>query len=676
MKARSLFALALVLWAGAAGRDAFDAWVDATELPTLVVEHSSEVLDRNGDLLRAYTVADGRWRLAVGLDAIDPGYVDMLVRYEDKRFRDHAGVDPVAMSRAFAQAVLNGGVVSGGSTLTMQVARLLEDSGTGAWDGKIRQIRLALALERHLTKDQILTLYMNRAPYGGNIEGVRAASFAWFGKPPNRLTPAEAALLVALPQSPEARRPDRHPDNAERARNRVLARMTRDGVLSAEEAQAALTEPVPDGRQAFPLLAPHLSDRILAENPLSSIHLTTLDATLQGRIEDLARDAVGSGGDRLQIAVLVADHQTGEILALVGSSAYEADARQGFVDMTRALRSPGSTLKPLIYGLAFDRGIAHPETLINDRPTDFAGYRPENFDGIFRGELRARQALQLSLNIPAVSLLEAMGPAQLMAGLRKVGALPVIPDGGTPGLAIALGGVGLTLTDLVRVYAMLARGGTAVDLRWHDGPSPGFLPHVVMGDVAAWEVADILLETPRPSGVRGAGIAFKTGTSYGHRDAWAMGFDGRHVIGVWMGRADGTPVPGAFGGELAAPVLFAAFERLKSQIDPIPPPPPATLLSSTAQLPLPLQRFRRPGDAALDGGPAIAFPPDGSVIEGTVITARITDGTAPFTWLANGRPVATSQRRDVALPDLGRGFSSLTVIDALGRSAQTTIRLE
>jgi penicillin-binding protein 1C len=675
MTARGLFAIALVLWAGAMGRDAFDDWIDATVLPSFVTEQSAEVLDRNGDLLRAYTVADGRWRLAVGLDAVDPGYVDMLIRYEDKRFRDHAGVDLVAMIRALTQAVRSGGVVSGGSTLTMQVARLIEDSGTGAWGGKLRQIRVALALERQLTKDEILTLYMNRAPYGGNIEGVRAATFAWFGKPPNRLTPAESALLVALPQSPEGRRPDRHPENALRARDRVLARMTRDRIISADEAQAALTEPVPVARQPFPLLAPHLADRVLAEDPLSSIHLTTLDATLQGRIEDLAQDAVAAEGDQLQIAILIADYQTGEILASVGSSAYEADARQGYVDMTRGLRSPGSTLKPLIYGLAFDRGIAHPETLIDDRPTDFAGYRPENFDGEFRGELRVRQALQLSLNIPAVSLLEAMGPGQLMAGLRKAGATPVIPNGGTPGLAVALGGVGLTLTDLVRVYAMIGNGGTAVDIRWQDSPSPGFLPQVVMGDVAAWEVADILLDTPRPIAVRGAGIAFKTGTSYGHRDAWAMGFDGRHVVGVWMGRADGTPVPGAFGGELAAPVLFAAFERLKTRIDPIPPPPAATLLVSTPQLPLPLQRFQRDGETLADGGPEIAFPPDGAVIDGTSLTVRVTEGMAPFSWLANGRLILTSQRRDVALPDLGIGFSSLTVIDALGRSAQTRVQM-
>ena len=672
--AKCLFAAVLTLWTGAAARDAFDGWIAATVLPPLVIEQSVEVLDRNGDLLRAYTVADGRWRMAVTLDAVDPDYIAMLVRYEDKRFWDHGGVDLIAMTRALGQALWSGQVVSGGSTLTMQVARLLEDGSTGSWQGKLRQIRLALALEQRLTKQEILTIYLNRAPFGGNIEGVRAASLAWFGKPPSRLTPAQAALLVALPQSPSARRPDRDHAAAIAARDRVLDRMRRAGLLDAGEVTAAMSEPVPDRRRDVPALAPHLADRVLAADPLPGLHHLTIDAALQARIEALALTAVAGHGDRMQVAILIADHQTGEVLASVGSAGYAADTRQGFVDMTQALRSPGSTLKPLIYGLAFDRGLAHPETLIADRPLDFGGYAPQNFDGLFRGEVRVRQALQLSLNIPAVSLLEAMGPQHLIAGLRRAGADPVLP-GGQPGLAIALGGLGLTLEDLVRVYAAIANAGVAVDLRVTAAPTPGFQPQTVLGDVAAWELADIMLETPRPIGVQGTGIAFKTGTSYGNRDAWALGFDGRHVIGVWMGRADGTPVPGIFGGELAAPVLFDAFQRLKPQVDPIAPPPPATLLLPNAQLPLPLQVFRQRGISATTGGPAISFPPDGAIVEGTALVAKVRDGQAPFTWLANGAPVLTSRDREVVLDGLGAGFSALTVIDAAGRAAQAQVEM-
>ena len=678
MTARPLLALALLMWLAALGRDALDAWIDATVLPPLLAETSAEVRARDGTLLRAYTVGDGTWRLATTPGAVDPRYIAMLIRYEDKRFPHHHGVDPLAMARALGQAVLGGGIVSGGSTLTMQVARLIEDSGTGALGGKLRQMRVALALERRLSKDEILALYLNHAPFGGNLEGVAAASRAWFGKPPARLTPAQAALLVALPQSPEGRRPDRHPARARAARDRVLARMVRDGLLPADEAAAALTEPVPGARADFPLLAPHLADRLRAADPFAAVHQTTLDAALQARLEDLAARSLSGRADRLQVAIVVADHRSGEILASIGSAAYAADARQGFVDMTAALRSPGSTLKPMIYALAFDRGLAHPETLLPDRPTDFAGYRPVNFDGLFRGELPARSALQLSLNLPAVSLLEAIGPAHLMAALRRTGAAPVIPDGGTPGLAIALGGIGLTLTDLVRAYAALAHGGMAVDLRATPDASPGFLPHRLFADTAAWQVADILRDTPRPAGIRGAGIAFKTGTSYGHRDAWALGFDGAHVVGVWMGRADGTPVPGAFGGDLAAPVLFAAFERL-GPVTPLPPPPPATLILAADRLPPPLRSFRPRGLSAAGstapGGPAIAFPPDGAVIEGTALTVRVRDGQPPWTWLANGLPVATSHRPETTLPDLGPGFSALTVIDAAGRAASARVEL-
>ena len=670
---RWFLVVALLLWAGAAARDGFDRLIDATIIPPLAADRSVEVLDRNGDLLRAYTVDNGRWRLAVGLDGVDPNYIDMLIRYEDKRFRTHPGVDLIAMARAFGQGLRYGRLVSGGSTLTMQVARLIENSGTGNWRGKLRQIRVALALERRLSKDEILSLYLNHAPFGGNLEGVRAASYAWFGKPPRRLTPAEAALLVAIPQSPNNRRPDRHPDRAHAARDRVLDRMLGAGILDDDTVTAALTEPSPDMRRDFPIYAPHLSDRARLPDPLADVHRLTVDLALQARLEDLAADTVRPRGDKLQIAILVADHASGEILASIGSSAYTADTREGFVDMTQALRSPGSTLKPLVYGLAFDRGLIHPETILTDRPVDFDGYRPQNFDGAYRGEISARDALRLSLNVPVVTLTQILGPDHLIAALRRGGAEPVLP-GGRPGLAIALGGLGLNLEGLVGVYGALARGGERPDLRWRFDETPGYRAEQVMGGAAAWLVADVLRETPRPLGVRDREIAFKTGTSYGHRDAWAVGFDGTHVVGVWLGRADGTPVPGVFGGDLAAPVLFDVFERL-GPVEPLPPPPPETLLGSGNALPTPLQRFD-PYDAVdMSDGPRIAFPPEGAVVDGLALTARVQGGTAPFTWLANGAPVATTRTRQAVIDGLGPGFSDLTVIDGEGLSSRVSFEL-
>ena len=678
MRARWYITAAAGLWLAAFGRDRFDTWIDATVLPPLLVETSIEVLDRDGDLLRAYTVADGRWRLALPPDKVDPLYLQMLLAYEDKRFRDHGGVDPRSMLRAVLQAIWNGRVVSGGSTLTMQVARLLEEGTTGEVGGKLRQMRVALALERRLTKDQILQLYLHLAPFGGNLEGVRAASISYFGKEPKRLTPAEAALLVAIPQSPESRRPDRAADRAEAARNRVLARAVGEGVIDAEEANAALREEVPGLRKPFPALAPHLADRALAEKPGLLTHSLTIDGELQKKLETLALEAVEGRGEELQVAILVADHASGEILASVGSAGYQADRRQGFVDMTEALRSPGSTLKPLVYALAFDEGLAHPETMIDDKPMSFGGYAPQNFDKLYMGTIRMREALQQSRNIPVVALTEAIGPAKLISTMEKAGMKPVFP-GDQPGLAIALGGVGVTLSDMVQLYAAIARGGVARPLTYRIGGEGAEGQRLVSG-VAAWQVGDILAGLAPPPGAPSNRLAYKTGTSYGHRDAWATGFDGAHVIGVWMGRADGTPVPGAFGADVAAPVLFQAFNRLKPQLDQRPAAPASTLLVSNAELPQPLQRFRsRSAAFEADGdAPAVAFPPDGAEVEllAAGLKVRVSGGTAPFTWLADGVPVVVaSDTREAMLAMPGAGFVTLSVIDSEGRSDRVQVEL-
>ncbi len=682
MRARWIIGAAVGLCLAAYARDRVDIWIDSATLPSLQLASSVQVLDRDGALLRAYTVADGRWRLPVTAADVDPGFASALIAYEDKRFYQHSGVDIRAMLRAVGQAVWNGRVISGGSTITMQVARLLEEGTTGEVSGKLRQMRVAWALERRLTKDQILGLYLSLAPYGGNLEGIRAATLSYFGKEPRRLTPAEIALLVAIPQSPESRRPDRHQATATKARDRVLARAKRDGLIDEGQAKAARTEVVPAVRKPFPALAPHLADRARAEDPTAQTQRLTLDRALQSALETLATDGVAGNGDRLQIALVVADHQTGDILASVGSSAFRDDLRAGYNDMTQALRSPGSTLKPLVYGLAFDEGLAHPETLLEDRPTDFNGYRPQNFDRQYRGTIRAREALQMSLNIPVVAMTEALGPARVLTALDKAGVRYEMPIG-QPGLAIVLGGIGVTLQDMVQLYAAIARGGVVMPLRWRqgdsaeDGKAGG---QRMLAQSSAWFVGDILAGLAPPPGAPQNRLAYKTGTSYGHRDAWAIGFDGRHVVGVWMGRPDGTPVPGVFGADLAAPVLFQAFARLKPTLTPQPAAPPATLLVSNAQLPQPLQRFRS-RFAAFESSadaPAVAFPPDGAEVELLAIglLAKVEGGTAPFTWLANGVPVAVALNdRQVLLGGLGKGFVTLSVIDAKGRSAQSALRL-
>jgi penicillin-binding protein 1C len=494
------------------------------------------------------------------------------------------------------------------------------------------------------------------------------------------LTPADSALLVALPQSPETRRPDRHPEQARVVRDRVLARLRGQAVLTDSEAVSARTVALPTRMHPFPRLAPHLADRVVADRPESRRHDLTLDARVQAAMERLVGAAAQQAGRSLSAALVAVDHRTGEIVASVGSPGYDAgDGREGFVDMTQAIRSPGSTLKPLIYGLAFDRGLVHPDTLIHDGPVSFGTYAPRNFDGQFRGDIRIRAALQLSLNIPVVKLTQALGPARVMAALKRSGADVHLP-GGAPGLAIALGGVGISLHDLVQSYAALAQGGQGMLLRssLSDAPRQG---QRLMSDVASWQVADILSGLAPPPGAPDRMLAYKTGTSYGHRDAWAVGFDGRHVIGVWMGRADGTPVPGAFGGDLAAPVLFEAFGRLKPGFDPLPPPPPATLIVAAADLPDPLKRFR-PQDSRTAGAgqaPRLVFPPDGAVLsaaEGTV-PLKLAGGQAPFLVMANGVPVARQLRdAEIQVPSPGPGFSTFVIVDRNGLSDRVTVRLD
>lgn len=683
VRRQAVLALAVVAGTLAAGFFALDGWIGATRLPPLSVPASATVLDRNGTLLRAYTVGNGIWRLPVTSGDVDQGYLEQLVAYEDRRFYRHAGVDPLALLRAAAQAVRHGRIVSGGSTLTMQVARLLEQGPTGKPAAKLRQMRVALALERRLSKAAILDLYLTLAPFGGNLEGVRAASLSYFGKEPRRLTPAEAALLVVLPQSPEARRPDRHAAAAQAARDRALARAAQAGALDPSDARAALREAVPKLRRDFPSLAPHLADSVVQASPDLAVHRLTLDAGLQAGLEELMRARVSALGAALSGAMMVADIQSGEMMAQLGSSDYLNVARRGFVDMTGALRSPGSTLKPLIYGMAFEAGLLLPETLIEDRPLRFGTYAPQNLDHRFMGAMSARKALQLSRNLPAVALLDAVGPARFTARMRHVGVAPALPVGQTPGLAMALGGLGLSLKDLVTLYTGIARGGTAVELvtQARSGPQGG---KRLLGRKAAWMVADILRGAMPPrNGVAGE-IAFKTGTSYGHRDAWAVGFDGAHVIGVWLGRADGASVPGILGLDTAAPLLFEAFARLGPDRAPFPLPAEDTLLLSQAELPVPLRRFDPVGAVALDRGPQITFPPDGARLDLGLATdapeplvVRVGAGTPPFRWLVNGVPLAVSgfDRQADWRPD-GAGFVTVSIIDATGAAARAELFLE
>lgn len=655
------------------------------------------VLDREDRLLRAYATKDGHWRLPVEVKDVDPRYFALLTAYEDKNFRSHRGVDPLAMVRAVGLLARHGKPLSGGSTLTMQVVRLLSGEHERSAGGKLRQAFRAIALERRLTKDQILRAYLRLAPMGGNVEGVRAASLAYFGKEPKRLSIGEAALLVALPQSPKLRRPDRFPETARRARDRVLARVAAAGIISAEEMRRAMAERVPAARREFPMLAPHLADQALEERRGALVHRLTIDASVQKALEALVKEQVGDVASKLSAALVAVDNRTGEIIASVGSPGYLDQARAGAVDMTQAVRSPGSTLKPLIYGLAFEAGVAHPDTLIEDRPTRFGLYVPKNFDQDWHGTVSVRLALAQSLNIPAVKVLDVVGPAKLLARLQQADAHPVLPKGAEPSLALALGGLGMRLTDLAGLYVALARQGEIVPLRVRrDLAAPEKAPErkpPLLSPVAAWYVTDILRNAPAPANAKPGEIAYKTGTSYGFRDAWAAGFDGRHTIAVWVGRPDATATPGLAGRTAAAPILFDAFARISRARTPLPAAPSGVINTASEPLPMPLRRFREAGenggrdwtasDAYVSPPVQIAFPPDRSEIEAEegetqAITVKVEGGTLPLTWLVDGVPVesADPNRREATLPAGTRGFYRLSVIDARGRADRVTVRLK
>jgi penicillin-binding protein 1C len=642
-------------------------------------ETSTLVLDSQGRLLRAFTTADGAWRLATAPEQVDPLYLAMLEAYEDRRFRYHPGVDPLAVLRAAGQALLAGRVVSGASTLTMQTARLLELRPRGL-SAKLVEAARSLQLEARYGKDRVLGFYLTLAPFGGNLEGLRAASLAYLGKEPARLTPGEAALLVALPQSPSRLRPDRFPAAARAARDKVLAVMERRGLLSAHQAAEAREEPVPLRRRDLPFHAPHLARR-LAVGGWGPVLRTTIDGDLQRALERLAALEMHALQPRASLAALVVENGSGRVLAYLGSADFFDFARAGQVDMVRAVRSPGSALKPFIYGMAFDELLVHPETIVADLPTRFGDYRPENFRRSYHGEVTVREALQRSLNVPAVAVLDALGPGRVAARLRAAGARLHFADRlEPPGLPFALGGVGVTLSDLVMLYRALAGGGRPVPLSLLTDPPgqalPGPLPGPrLFGEAAAWYLTRILETAPPPEAFvapnntrRGRAIAYKTGTSYGFRDAWALGYDSAYTVGVWVGRPDGVPSPGRYGRNTAAPVLFRIFDLLPDQGGrPMARRPAGVIAAVNAELPTRLQRFGRAATAVaslvrpLAPPLAITFPPDGAVVElehgeagpGSApapLPLAAEGGTRPLRWLSTA---ATWPPRRTAAPRPG-----------------------
>lgn len=650
-----------------------------------VSERSVLVSDRDRRPLRAFPASDGRWRFGADLDAIDPVFVDALIRVEDKRYYTHWGVDWFGMVRAAGTSLVAGRIVSGGSTITMQTARLIEPRPRTVGSKLIEMVR-AHQLEARLTKREILELYLTLAPYGGNLEGIRAASWAYFGRNPDRLTDDQIALLIALPQSPEGRRPDRRPEGAKRGRDGILAKLEAYRVLTPGRAADAADQPLPGQRRSFPSRAWHGAAQTLAETGRSDVR-STIDANLQKALALHLAAHARTLEPEVQVAAMVVHVPTRAVRAHIGS--VSRDRPGGWLDLTAQARSPGSTLKPFIYAMAFDDGAARPETRIMDLPKRFASYQPENFDRGFRGDVRVSEALQHSLNVPAVLALDRVGPERFAAQLALAGASPRVRGGAEDGagLALALGGAGLTLQELAVLYTALGDDGFAKPLIWSEDrvALERDKPRVrLTSPASAQSILDILKRAPPPEG-RAPGrltasapqVAYKTGTSYGFRDAWAAGVAGDYASVVWVGRADGAPRPGRTGRDTAAPLLFDVFDSVDAHLGGQGGAQARLQSRASGNMGPSQEQFGNPQAA-----PQILFPPrnaelwagavDGKMPRAFVLSGR---GDGPLDWYVDGEPSALDDAGAPYWAPDRSGFYTVTAVDRAGRASNVRVRV-
>jgi penicillin-binding protein 1C len=642
---------------------------------------SQLVIAENGELLRGYLTPDGRWRLATNPEDVDHRYIDALLAYEDRRFYSHWGVDLHAIARVASQILLTGRAESGASTLTMQAVRLLEPGSSGLY-GKIKQLIGAIQLEHNLTKHDILKVYLTLAPFGGNIEGVRAASLHYFGHEPNTLTSEEAALLIALAQAPTRRRPDRHPLVAADARDRILTR------LAGRVNTMMDNSPKTDGQQARvgsrPFHAPHLADRARVHQ--TGTVRTMIDAPLQVKIESMVSEALQSWPQEVNAAVLVIRNSDSAVRAYVGGADFFSQGYAGQFDHVRAVRSPGSTLKPMIYGLGFEALIIHPSSIVRDGPVNFDGYTPQNFDQGYQGDMTVREALVKSINTTAVAVLSRVTPAVLLTRLRSADLAIEIDDLDTSaGLAVALGGGGMTLENLTRLYAGFANHGVVRPLKIlaSEEKQEG---KPLLGRDVTWALADILAEVPPPDGFGqrhsldgGRRIAYKTGTSFGYRDAWSIGFDKSYTVGVWIGRSDAAPNPGATGITAAAPLLYRIFDLLPTPNEDVAGPPSyGNVLASNLNIPDRLRRWNGTPGVHANHPLRIIFPNNGSIItigkdtdpEGQTFIPLVADGgEPPYFWFIDNVLLPENDARIRWYPKEA-GPVSASVMDGAGTTSQ------
>jgi penicillin-binding protein 1C len=561
-------------------------------LPERDAGWSTVVEYRDGRPAYVFLAPDDKWRLQSDLDAVDPKLVDALVALEDKRFWSHHGVDPVAIARATWTDLIHARRVSGGSTLSMQLARLLEPRARTIPNKLVDMFR-AVQLDLRLSKREILAEYLSRTPYGENVEGIEAAAWSYFGHGPQHLTPLEIATLLAVPQGPSRYAPS--PANAARLRERrdaILDKLIAADVFDAIDARAALADAAmdapPDHLRAMPREAAHAAIWLHARHPGELRVRSTLDAGAQALVErqvrlrapELQREGIYGG------TVVVVDHRTREVVALAGNLDFADKLHGGEIEMFDRARSPGSALKPFLYAYAIDRGLALPEYLVPDVPSQYGTYRPRNFDGNWAGLVTLRDALARSLNLPFVDLLQRIGVETFVAELARAGVDEARAAPGKYGLSLIIGGIEVTPLELAGLYAMLAEDGGYAPLRFTVFDPPR-APAPMFGRGAAWLTRQALEQRDRPDFPRRREVAgvpaeihWKTGTSFGFRDAWAAGSGPQYTAVVWTGNVDHAASTALVGSEAAGPVLFDVLEGLADRArKPAPEQPPDDLTS-------------------------------------------------------------------------------------------------
>jgi len=638
-------------------------------------ELSRVITDRDDKWLYTQTNKKEKWRFGVDISKLDPLYVESLINFEDKRFWSHWGVDPIAMIRAIGQLIRYRHIVSGGSTITMQLAKLL-DPKPRTISSKLAEIIVAIQLELHYSKREILEAYLTLAPYGGNIEGIVAASMRYFGKQPSALSPDEVALLVSLPKSPESNRPDRHPQKAKRARDRVLDIIYHNSILTKRQYTDAKSSPIPRTLKPLPRYTPHLSQRLLSilDNK-NYIIKTTLDYNIQKQLERWAYSQSNKLPKGSTISLLIAKNSDSSILAYLGSHNMFDQKISGYIDMIPVLRSPGSTLKPFIYGLAFEKLLIHPNSVIVDEQTLFGDYMPHNYNRKFLGEVTASYALQHSLNIPAVKLLQAVGVDELIDRLTSVSGKLEIPKGKRT-LPIALGGLGISMWQLAQLYIALANDGRAYKLHLSQGDTT-LLPRL-MSKKASQMTTSILRTIPPPLGYRDSNqqIAYKTGTSYGYRDFWTILYTVDYTIVAWVGRANNTPQLKHSGVEIAAPLAFEAIDILHSiRGATLWSEQPSSLLGVAPDGLKYFDHKSRSNKSPLK----IIYPKSGARYQSagcynSDVEILIENGTPPYYWYIDKSIQAIKYKKTtISLP---YGAHDITILDSNGDIATTYVWID